>query len=104
MVNGVKGILEQRAFIALEKHLNEREKKTLKGLPALQTTAVDRYGMGRLWWLLVWMSPSATSCSRWACLLRLKSCLTIRLVAAILLPILTRVPYEWLYPLGATQD
>ncbi|MFH1524664.1 MAG: quinate 5-dehydrogenase, partial [Chloroflexota bacterium] len=36
--NGVKGILEQRAFSALEKYLNEKEGKTLRGLPALQTT------------------------------------------------------------------
>jgi len=28
----------------------------------------------------------------------------VRLVAAILLPVITRVPYEWLYPLGAAQD
>ena len=42
--NGVKGILEQRAFEALEKHLN-KEGKSLKGLPALKTTAVERYGM-----------------------------------------------------------
>jgi hypothetical protein len=44
--NGVKGLLERRAFQALEKHLNEKENKTLKGMPALLTTAVDRYGMG----------------------------------------------------------
>src|SRR3990172_1686820 len=37
--NGVKGLLEKRAFTALEKHLNDKENKTLKGLPALQTTA-----------------------------------------------------------------
>ena len=44
--NGIKGLLEKRAFAALEKYLNEQGDKTLKGMPALQTTAIDRYGMG----------------------------------------------------------
>ena len=102
--NGVKGILEQRAFIALEKHLNEREKKTLKGLPALQTTAVDRYGMGEA---MVAAGLDVTFGDFMFSLglpIAIKKLSTIRLVAAILLPILTRVPYEWLYPLGAAQD
>jgi hypothetical protein len=43
--NGVKELLERQAFAALEKHLNEKENKTLKGMPALITTAVERYGM-----------------------------------------------------------
>ncbi|HSM70738.1 MAG TPA: hypothetical protein VK851_04280, partial [Anaerolineales bacterium] len=43
--NGVKGLLEKRAFQYLEKYLNEKEGKTLKGMKALQTNAVDRFGM-----------------------------------------------------------
>jgi hypothetical protein len=43
----VKGLLEKRAFVALEKHLNEKEGKSLKGMPALQTTVMERYGMGK---------------------------------------------------------
>ena len=43
--NGVKGLLEKRAFQALEKYLNEKEGKTLRGMKALQTNAVDRYQM-----------------------------------------------------------
>jgi hypothetical protein len=34
----------------------------------------------------------------------MKTIAGVRLVAAILLPVITRVPYEWLYPLGAAQD
>lgn len=45
--NGVKGILEKRAFDALEKHLNQKEGRTLRGLPAMHTSVVDRYSMGK---------------------------------------------------------
>jgi hypothetical protein len=102
--NGVKGILERRAFAALEKYLNEKEGKTLKGLPALQTTAVDRYGMGEA------MLDAGLDVTFGDFMFSLglpfaiKKLSTIRLLAAILLPILTQVPYEWLYPLGAAQD
>ncbi len=102
--NGVKGILERRAFAALEKYLNEKEGKTLKGLPALQTTAVDRYGMGEA---MVDAGLDTTFGDFMFSLglpFAIKKLSTIRLLAAILLPILTQVPYEWLYPLGAAQD
>ncbi|MEK6222597.1 MAG: quinate 5-dehydrogenase, partial [Chloroflexota bacterium] len=42
--NSIKGILAERALIALEEHLN-KEGKTLKGLKGLKTNAVDRYQM-----------------------------------------------------------
>ena len=102
--NGVKGILEKRAFAALEKHLNEKESRTLKGLPALQTTAVDRYGMGEA---MVAAGLDVTFGDFMFSLgmpFAVKKLSTIRLLAAILLPVITRMPYEWLYPLGAAQD
>ena len=102
--NGVKGILEKRAFAALEKHLNEKEGRTLNGLPALQTTAVDRYGMGEA---MVAAGLDVTFGDFMFSLgmpFAVKKLSTIRLLAAILLPVITQVPYEWLYPLGAAQD
>ena len=44
--NGKRRV-EKRAFEYLEKYLNEKDGKTFNGMPALQTTAVDRYGMGK---------------------------------------------------------
>ena len=102
--NGVKGILERRAFAALEKYLSEKEGKSLRGLPALQTTAVDRYGMGEA------MVDSGLDVTFGDFMFSLgmpfpmKKLSTVRLVAAILLPVITQVPYTWLYPLGAEQD
>lgn len=102
--NGVKGLLERRAFQALEKHLNEKENKTLKGMPALLTTAVDRYGMGEA------MVDAGLDMTYGDFMFALgmpfpvKRLSTVRVVAAVLLPVITRLPYTWFYALGAEQD
>ena len=101
--NGVKGLLVQRAFTALEKHLNN-EGKTLKGMKALKTNAVDRYVMaeglvnagcepvfGDLMFSLGLPIP-------------VRRLSTVRLVAAILLPVITQLPFKLFYPLGSAQD
>lgn len=101
--NGVKGLLVQRAFVALEKHLNE-EGKTLKGMKALKTNAVDRYTMaeglvnagcdpvfGDLMFSLGLPIP-------------VRKLSTVRLLAAVLLPVITQLPFKLFYPLGSAQD
>ncbi|HET7144276.1 MAG TPA: hypothetical protein VFI68_09675 [Anaerolineales bacterium] len=102
--NGVKGLLEKRAFVYLEKYLNEKEGKTLKGMPALQTTAVDRYTMGTA---MVDAGLEVTFGDFMFGLglpFAVKKLSTIRLVAALLLPAVTQLPFQWLYPLGSEQD
>jgi hypothetical protein len=102
--NGVKGLLERRAFQALEKHLNEKENKTLKGMPALLTTAVDRYGMGEA------MCDAGLDLTIGDLMFTLgipvavKKLSTVRVLAAALLPIITNMPFSWFYALGAEQD
>ena len=101
---GVKGLLERRAFQALEKHLNEKENKSLKGMPALLTTAVDRYGMGEA---MVDAGLDVTCGDLMFALglpFAIKKLSTVRVVAAILLPVITRLPYTWFYALGPEQD
>jgi len=102
--NGVKGLLEKRAFSALEKYLNEKEGKTLKGMSALQTTAVDRYGMGEA---MVNAGLDVTFGDFMFALgmpFAVKQLSTVRLLAALLLPVITQLPVPWLYPLGSEQD
>lgn len=102
--NGVKGLLERRAFQALEKHLNEKENKTLKGMPALLTTAVDRYGMGEA---MVDADLDLTIGDLMFALglpIPVKKLSTVRVMAATLLPVITRLPFTWFYALGAEQD
>lgn len=102
--NGVKGLLERRAFVALEKHLNENEGKTLRGMPALLTTAVDRYGMGEA---MLASGLNVTFGDLMFALglpLPIKKLSTVRLMAAALLPVITNMPFAWFYALGAAQD
>jgi len=102
--NGVKGLLERRAFQALEKHLNEKENKTLKGMPALLTTAVDRYGMGEA---MVDAGLDLTIGDLMFTLglpIPVKKLSTVRILAAALLPVITKLPFTWFYALGAEQD
>jgi len=102
--NGVKGLLERRAFQALEKHLNEKENRTLKGMPALLTTAVDRYGMGEA------MADAGLNLTIGDLMFALglpfpvKKLSTVRVIAATLLPVITRLPFTWFYALGSEQD
>jgi hypothetical protein len=102
--NGVKGLLVQRAVAALEKHLNDHENRSLRGMNAMVTAAVDRYGMAKA---LVDAGCQTTFCDFMFALglpFPLRSLSAVRLVAALLLPIITNVPYQWLYPLGSEQD
>lgn len=102
--NGVKGLLEKRAFECLEKYLNEKEGRSLKGLPALKTTVVERYSMGKA---MVDAGLDVTFGDFMFALglpIAIKKLSTARLVAATLLPVVTQVPFSWLYPLGSEQD
>ena len=102
--NGVKGLLERRAFQALEKYLNEKEGKTLKGLRALQVTAVDRYGMAEA---MVEVGLDVTFGDLMFGLgipIAVKGLSNVRLMAALLLPLVTQFPMSWLYALGSEQD
>ena len=102
--NGVKGLLERRAFAALEKHLNEKEDRTLRGLPALLTTAVDRYGMGEAMLDAGLDLTIGDFMFTLGLPLPIKKLSTVRVVAATLLPVITRMPFSWFYALGSEQD
>lgn len=102
--NGVKGLLERRAFQYLEKHLNEKEGRSLKGIKALQTNAVDRYGMAEA---MIDAGLDVTFGDFMFALglpVAIKSLAGVRLVAALLLPVVTQFPIPWLYALGSEQD
>ena len=102
--NGVKGILERRAFEYLEKYLDEKEGRSLKGLPALKTTVVERYSMGKA---MVDAGLDVTFGDFMFALglpIPMYSLRAARMVASALLPVVTQVPFAWLYPLGSEQD
>ena len=101
--NGVKGILVKRALVSLEKKLNQ-EGKTLKGMKAMKTNAVDRYTMAAA---LVESGCDTTFCDFMFSLglpIPIRSLQAVRILAAILLPVITKLPFKWFYPLGSEQD
>ncbi len=101
--NGIKGLLVQRAVAALEKKLNE-EGRTLKGMKALKTTAVDRYVMAKA---LVDAGCDTTFGDFMFSLdlpIPIRTLRGVHMTAATLLPIITLFPFKWFYPLGSAQD
>ena len=101
--NGVKSILEGRAVELLERRL-QAEGRTLRGMHALMTAAVDRYSM-------------ADALDRAGCSLLIgdfifalglpipiRSMRTLRFAAAVLMPLITRLPFKWFYPTGEKQE
>jgi hypothetical protein len=101
--NGIKTILVRRALAALEKHLNTGG-RTLKGLRGLKSNAVDRYGMAAA---LVDAGCDMVFGDFMFSLglpIPVRKLSTARLIAAILLPVITQMPFKWFYPLGSAQD
>ncbi|MBC8504699.1 MAG: quinate 5-dehydrogenase [Anaerolineales bacterium] len=101
--NGVKGLLVKRALIALEEHLNT-EGKTLRGMKAMKTNAVDRYVMAAA---LGEAGCEVTACDfmfAFGLPIPIRSLASVRLLAAVLLPVISQFPFHWLYTLGTEQD
>lgn len=97
--NGVKHILGRNAVAALEAW-----GIPLKGKKALKTNAVDRYGLARA---LVDFGCDVTFGDFMFALglpIPIHSLRTVHLLAALILPWLTKLPYRWFYPLGEQQE
>jgi hypothetical protein len=101
--NGVKGLLVKRALTALEKHLNE-EGKTLRGMKGLKTNAVDRYIMAALLTEFGVETVFGDLMFSLGLPIPIRTLGSVQLVAATLLPIITKMPFKWFYPLGSAQD
>jgi len=101
--NGVKGLLVKRALTALEAHLNA-EGRTLKGMKALKTTAVDRYVMAEALTHFGCETVFGDLMFSLGLPIPVRRLSTIRWIAALLLPIISKMPFKWFYPLGSSQD
>ena len=96
--NGLKHLLAPYAIQALSERGIE-----LRGKKALKTTAVDRYGLAKA---LVDAGCDVTFGDFMFALdvpIPLHSLRSVHILAAILLPILTRLPFSWFYPVGDEQ-
>jgi hypothetical protein len=97
--NGIKHLLAPHAIQALREHGIE-----LRGKKALKTTGVDRYGMAKA---LVDAGCDVTFGDFMFALdlpIPIRSLRTLHILAAVLLPCLTQLPFRWLYPLGEEQE
>jgi hypothetical protein len=97
--NGIKHLLAPYAMQALRDHGVD-----LRGMKALKTTAVDRYGMAKA---LVDAGCDVTFGDFMFALdlpIPIRSLRTVHIVAALLLPIVTQFPFAWLYPIGEEQE
>jgi hypothetical protein len=98
--SGLKNTLEAR----LASHLDLVASPPVDPRRALITSAVDRWGMA-----------TAFSSAGYACIfgdlmfglglpIPLRSLQAVRRVATLLLPLATRLPFNWLYPVGEQQE
>ena len=97
--NGLKHLLAPYAIQALRDHGIE-----LRGKKALSTTAVDRYGLARA---LVDAGCDVTFGDLMFALdvpIPIRSLRAVHILAAVLLPVLTNLPFSWVYPLGEEQE
>jgi len=97
--NGLKHILAPYAVQALRERGIE-----LRGKKALKTTAVDRYGMAKA---LVDAGCAVTFGDLMFALdvpIPIRSLRTVHILAALLMPVLTNLPFAWVYPVGEEQE
>ena len=97
--NGLKHLLAPYAVQALRERGIE-----LRGKKALKTTAVDRYGMAKA---LVDAGCAVTFGDLMFALdvpVPIRSLRTVHILAAVLMPVLTNLPFAWVYPVGEEQE
>jgi hypothetical protein len=97
--NGIKHMLEPMAVEVLRERGID-----LKGKKALKTTAVDRYGLARG---LVDAGCVMTFGDLMFALdvpVPLHTLRQVHMLGALMLPVVTQLPFKWLYPVGKEQD
>jgi len=97
--SGLKQSLERKIVYLLADDPRVR----LRGRNVLLVSALDRYGMAE-----AFAGVDASLCMGDAMFalgvpLPIRSFGTIRLLARLLLPVITRLPFEWIYPTGSSQ-
>lgn len=98
---GLKTTLEVKSAQILEEEIGEYLDEV--GRSVLIMTAVDRYGLVRSF------NDAGYKCTYGDILfslgigIPLTSIKQVKIMAAVLIPIITRLPFEWVYPIGESQ-
>lgn len=77
---------------------------SLRGRRVLQVSSVDRYGMAEAFWKAGASVVYGDFLFVLGLPIPLRSLRSVRTLAAVLLPVLTQLPLEWLYPTGSKQE
>lgn len=96
---GLKMTLERRAVRAVEQRLPAVPRKT-----ALVTSAVDRWGMAQGALDAGYQVAFGDLLFTVGVPVILRSERSLRLLAGLLLPVLSRLPFRWVYPIGESQE
>jgi len=99
---GLKNTLENRAPAFLEKRLKDYLDQ--HGRKVMVTVGVDRWGLSQSF---VEAGYETVFCDLMFTLgipIPIKTLTGLRRLASILIPIVTRFPFEWIYPTGEKQD
>lgn len=97
---GLKSTLEAQVGDVLEQHL----KKEISGRKALVTTAVDRWGLAKTFIDHGYQTIFGDFLFSLGIPFPIRKERTIIFIAKLLLPLMSRVPFEWLYPTGEAQE
>ncbi len=99
---GLKNTLENRAPAFIDKKIGDYI--NARGRKVMVTVGVDRWGLSKAF---VEAGYETVFCDLMFALdipIPLKSIKALRVLAALMIPIVTRFPFEWLYPTGDKQD
>lgn len=99
---GLKNTLENKAAQFIDKQIGDYI--NARGRKVMVTVGVDRWGLSRSF---VEAGYETVFCDMMFALdlpIPIRSMKGLRTLAALLIPIVTRFPFEWLYPTGEKQD
>jgi len=99
---GLKNTLENKAPVFLEKHLKDYLDQ--HGRKMMMTVGVDRWGLSKSF---VEAGYETVFCDLMFALdvpIPIRTLKGLRTLAGIMIPIVTRFPFEWLYPTGEKQN
>ena len=99
---GLKNTLENKAPAFLEKHLKDYLDQ--HGRKMMMTVGVDRWGLSKSF---VEAGYETVFCDLMFALdvpIPIRTLKGLRILAGIMIPIVTRFPFEWLYPTGEKQN
>jgi hypothetical protein len=99
---GLKNTLENRAPAFLDRHIGDYLRQ--RGRRVMITVGVDRWGLSKSFAAAGYETVFCDLMFALGVPIPVRSMRGLRILAALLIPIVTRFPFEWLYPTGEKQD